>query len=113
MKVKVDNVSLNLNVKRNIYVNEDISLVVQNTVFLYESHNDTFYHEIEAIDLVYICVKGKKFEYTSFGKVKSYIKLIYNIDIDEVVDDNEYTDEYSEELGEYMAKKYLKVLKIM
>ena len=112
MNVKVDNVSLNLNVKRNVYVNEDISLVVQNTVFLYESYDDTFYHEVEAIDLVYIYVKGKKFEYQSFGKVKSYIKLIYNIDIDVIVEDNEYTEEYVHELGEYMSKKYASVLKI-
>lgn len=112
MKVKVDNVSLNLNVKRNIYVNEDISLVVQNTVFLYESHDNTFYHEIEAIDLVHICLKGKKFEYSKFFEIKKYIQLVYDINIDEIVDDNEYTDEYSEELGKYMAKKYSKVLKI-
>jgi hypothetical protein len=113
MKVKVDNTCLILNVKRNIYVNEDIQLVVQNAVNLYESHNDTFYHEIEAIDLVYIYVKGKQFQYAEFFNVKKSIKLIYDIDIDVIVDDNEYTDEHSEELGKYMAKKYQSVLKIM
>lgn len=113
MKVKVDNVSLNVSVKRNIYVNEDISLVVQNTVFLYEGYDNTFCHEIEAIDLVYIYVKGKQFKYAEFFNVKKSIKLIYDIDIDVIVDDNEYTDEYSEELGKYMAKKYQKVLNIM
>ena len=113
MKVKVSNTSVILNVKRDIYVNNDIQLVVQNSVNLYESHNDTFYHEVEAIDLVYIYVKGKQFAYAEFFNVKKSIKLIYDICIDEIVDDNEYTDEHSEELGEYMAKKYQKVLKIM
>ena len=113
MKVKVNNTSITLNVERNIYVNEDIQLVVQNSVCLYESHNEKFYHEIEAVDLVYIYVKGKQFKYAEFFNVKKSIKLIYDIDIDVIVDDNEYTDEHSEELGKYMAKKYQKVLKIM
>ena len=113
MKVNVDNTSIILNVKRNIYVNNDIQLVVQNSVCLIESEDETFYAEVEEIDLVYIIVKGKQFGYSEFFNVKKSIQLIYDICIDEIVDDSEYTDEYSEELGRYMAEKYEKVLKIM
>ena len=112
MNVKVDNTTIILNVKRNIFVNSDISLVLQNSVNLYETDFGRFNYEIEEVDLIYIYVKGKQFQYESFGKVKSYIKLIYDIDINETVDSNEYTDEYSHELGEYIAQKYNKVLKI-
>ena len=113
MKVKVDNTSIILNVKRNIYVNNDIQLVVQNSVSLIESHDETFYAEVEEIDLVFIIVKGKQFGYSEFFNVKKSIQLIYDICIDEIVDNNEYTVEHSDELGRYMAEKYEKVLKIM
>ena len=113
MRFKVDNTSIILNIKRDIYVNDDISLVVQNSVSLIESHNDEFYAEVEEIDLVFIYVKGKQFGYSEFFNVKKSIQLIYDICIDEIVDDSEYIDEYSEELGRYMAEKYEKVLKIM
>jgi len=112
MKFNVSSVNMNVNVTRNIYVNDDISLVVQNTVFLYQSGYNTFSHEVDDIDLVSIYVKGKQFKYEEFNEIKQSIKLIYDIDIDVVVENHEYTEEHSYELGEYMCVKYQDVLKI-
>ena len=112
MRFKVDNTSIILNIKRYIYVNDDISLVVQNSVSLIESHNGEFYPEVEEIDLVYIIVKGKQFTYSEFFNVKKSIELLYNICIDEIVDNSEFSVEHADELGMIMAEKYKKVLKI-
>lgn len=113
MNFEVDNVSMNVSCKRNIVVNEDIQLVVQNTVVLYESKNNTFLYDVEEIDLVHIWVKGKKFEYKDFFNVKKSITLIYDICIDNIIKDNEYSDKKAGDMGKLIAKKYENVLKIM
>lgn len=113
MNFEVSDVCMNISCKRNIYVNEDICLDVQNTVVLYENETNTFSYDVEAIDLIAIYVKGKKFVYESFGEVKSYIKLIYNINIDDIIKNEEYSEEEAGYVGEFIAEKYENVLKIM
>ena len=112
MKFKIKSKSLNVNVGRIISLNEDIKLEVQNEIYLMENKDGSWGCDIEEIDLCKIIIKDKEFVYEAFGKVKDYIKLIYNIDVNKIVDDNEYTIEEKDNLAKLISKRYKNVLKM-
>lgn len=112
MKFKIKSKSLSVNVGRIISINEDVKLDVQNEIYLMEGKDGNWVCDIEEIDLCKIIIKDKEFVYEAFGRIKDYIKLIYNVDVNKIVDDNEYTMEEKNKLKKLICKRYRNVLKM-
>lgn len=109
---KINSVGMNFSISRDYKVDDNLTLTISTSIFLYECQDKTFGADIEESELTAITYGRKTF--TDYKEIKEAIKSIYlltNINIDEKVELINSRNEREEgKLEKYLCDRYNKVL---
>ena len=110
--IKINSVGMNFSISRDYKIDDNLTLTLSTSIFLYECRDNTFRVDIEETELTAIIYGKKKF--TDYKEIKKAIESIYlltNININNKVElINSRNEGENDKLEKYFCDKYNKIL---